>query len=69
MPIVADVADAVVGGDTHRDTHTLEIVTPAGVTLATTTIDNTENDYELDLERVVWEDVGIRRSFGGRCWT
>ncbi len=24
MPLVAEVVDAVVGGDTHRDTHALE---------------------------------------------
>jgi transposase len=30
MPRVADVADAVVGVDTHADSHTLELVSPAG---------------------------------------
>lgn len=25
MPLVAEVVDAVVGGDTHRDTHALEL--------------------------------------------
>jgi transposase len=41
MPIVADIVDAVVGGDTHADTHTLEIVAaPAGAVIATITVDN-----------------------------
>jgi transposase len=40
MPMLAEVVDAVVGGDTHRDTHTLELTAPSGVPLATTTVDN-----------------------------
>lgn len=40
MPMLADVVDAVVGGDTHRDTHALEMTSPAGVTIATATISN-----------------------------
>jgi len=34
--------DAVVGADTHRDTHTLEITATTGATLATVTVDNTD---------------------------
>jgi transposase len=40
MPMVADVADAVIGGDTHKDTHTLEIATPSGVPLASIVVGN-----------------------------
>ena len=40
MPIVADVADAVIGGDTHKDTHTLEMATPSGVPLASIVVGN-----------------------------
>ncbi|WP_222844631.1 transposase [Saccharomonospora sp. CUA-673] len=40
--MLADVIDAAVGADTHRDTHTLEITTAAGITLATTTVPNTD---------------------------
>ena len=36
MSMLADVIDVVVGGDTHRDTHALEIATPAGAVIATT---------------------------------
>jgi transposase len=41
MVMLADVIDAVVGADTHRDAHTLEITTSTGVTLATITVANT----------------------------
>jgi transposase len=51
MPMVAELVDAVVGGDTHRDTHTLEMVTPVGATIATLTIDNDEAGFAAV---VVW---------------
>jgi hypothetical protein len=35
MPMLAEVVDAVVGGDTHRDTHALELTAPSGATIAT----------------------------------
>ena len=41
MTTVADIADAVVGGDTHADTHTLQIALPSGVPIATATFPNT----------------------------
>ena len=37
MPMLAEVIDAVVGVDTHRDTHALEIAAPTGATIAVTT--------------------------------
>ena len=40
MPLVAEVIDAVIGGDTHRDTHVLEITAPTGATISTIAIDN-----------------------------
>jgi transposase len=45
MPMVAEAVHAVVGGDTHKDTHTLEMVAPNGVTLATITVGNDEAGY------------------------
>jgi transposase len=42
MTMLADVVDAVVGADTHRDSHTLEITTPTGATVATLTVPNTD---------------------------
>jgi transposase len=44
--MVADVVDAVVGGDTHADTHTLEMVAaPSGATIATLMVENTERGF------------------------
>ncbi len=34
MPMLADQVDAVIGVDTHHDTHTASIVTPLGAELA-----------------------------------
>lgn len=45
MPMLADVIDAAVGVDTHRDTHSLEIAAPTGATIAITTIDNDEAGF------------------------
>ena len=38
--MLAEVVDAVVGGDTHRDTHALEMLAPNGATISTLAIDN-----------------------------
>lgn len=38
MTMLAENVDAVIGGDTHRDTHALEMTAPNGTTLATLTI-------------------------------
>lgn len=45
MTILAEQIDAVVGGDTHRDTHTLEMVAPNGVTLASSQVRNDDGGY------------------------
>jgi transposase len=45
MSMLAEVVDAVVGGDTHRDTHALELTAPSGVTIATLMIGNDERGY------------------------
>jgi len=41
MSTVAEVVDVVVGGDTHADTHTLQIALPSGVEIATATFRST----------------------------
>jgi transposase len=51
MPVIAEVVDAVVGGDTHRDTHALELVAPTGATITTLTVDNDDNGY---VEVLAW---------------
>jgi len=45
MPMLAEVVDAVVGIDTHRDTHQVEIALPTGAPIATTTITNDTRGY------------------------
>jgi transposase len=45
MTMLAEVVDAVIGGDTHLDTHTLEIATPAGVPIAVVTVGNDPAGY------------------------
>lgn len=51
MPLVAEVIDAVIGGDTHRDTHALEMTAPTGATIATIAIDNNEGGFA---EALAW---------------
>src|SRR6478609_245831 len=43
--------DAVIGGDTHRDTHALEIATPTGATISTLEIGNDPTGFA---EAVGW---------------
>jgi transposase len=45
MTTVAEVVDAVIGVDTHRDTHTLELTSPIGARLAVVEIENTSLGY------------------------
>ena len=40
MPMLAEVVDAVVGVDTHRNTHEAEIAQPTGAPVALCSIDN-----------------------------
>jgi hypothetical protein len=40
VPMPAELVDAVVGVDTHRDTHDVEIALPTGAPIATCTIRN-----------------------------
>jgi hypothetical protein len=50
-PCWAEVVDAVVGGDRHRDTHALELTAPSGATIATLMIGNDERGYA---EAIAW---------------
>ena len=45
MPMLAELVDAVVGVDTHRDTHQVEIALPNGAPIACTTISNDTSGY------------------------
>jgi transposase len=51
MPMLAEVVDAVVGIDTHRDVHVAELAGPTGTPLAITQIPNTSAGY---LELLGW---------------
>jgi transposase len=46
MTMVAELVDAVVGGDTHKDTHTLQMMTPTGVVLGEVQIGNDPAGYQ-----------------------
>jgi transposase len=45
MTILAETIDAVIGGDTHRDTHALEMCTSTGATISTLEIGNTDAGF------------------------
>lgn len=64
MPRVADVADAVIGGDTHADTHTLEMVSPAGVVIAATTVGNDRRGFTAAREFIAEHAPGPRLFVG-----
>jgi len=58
--MVAEVVDAVVGVDTHRDTHQAEIASPAGVPIATTQIPNTSAGFTALLAWIAEHSPGPR---------
>ena len=45
MPMLAERVDAVVGVDTHRDTHDAEIALPTGAPIATCQVSNDSRGY------------------------
>jgi transposase len=45
VPMLAELVDAVVGVDTHRDTHQVEIAHPTGTPIAICTISNDSTGY------------------------
>src|SRR3982074_2032354 len=45
VPMLAELVDAVVGVDTHRDTHQVEIAHPTGTPIATRSISNDSTGY------------------------
>jgi transposase len=60
MPMVAEEVDAVVGGDTHKDSHTLEIVAAGSVSLAAITVSNDEGGYAQAIAGIVEQAPGPR---------
>jgi transposase len=51
MAYLAEVVDAVIGGDTHRDVHALELVAPNGTTLSTIAVGNDDAGFA---EALAW---------------
>src|ERR687897_2945766 len=45
VPMLAELVDAVVGVDTHRDTHEVEIALPTGTPIGTRRINNTSSGF------------------------
>jgi transposase len=60
VPMLAELLDAVVGVDTHRDTHQVEIALPNGVSIASTTISNDATGYAELLAWIVDNAPGPR---------
>lgn len=60
MSMVAEVVDAVVGGDTHKHTHTLEMLSPVGARLASVQIGNTEAGFATAVAWIVEHAPGSR---------
>ncbi len=53
MPSLAETIDAVIGVDTHRDTHTAELATSAGQVLGTVTIPNDDAGFQRLIDWLV----------------
>src|SRR3954447_17585949 len=60
MPMLAEVIDAVVGADTHRDTHELEIAHPSGVVIAVSSISNDTCGYARAVAWIAEQAPGPR---------
>jgi len=60
VPMLAELVDAVVGVDTHRDTHQVEIALPNGVPITSTTISNDTSGYAELLAWIVDHAPGPR---------
>jgi transposase len=58
--MLAEVVEAVVGVDTHRDTHHAEIAHPTGAPIATCSIDNDSTGYAQLLAWIVEHAPGPR---------
>jgi transposase len=72
VPMLAELIDAVVGVDTHRDTHEVEIALPTGTAIGTRKISNDNSGFAELLAWIVDNAPGPRvvvsiegtRSFG-----
>lgn len=60
MPSLAELVDAVIGVDTHRDTHEVEIALPTGKAIATTNIGNDSGGFAELLDWIFEHAPGPR---------
>ena len=60
MPMLADCIDAVIGVDTHRDTHEAEIARPTGAPIDICSVGNDSNGYAELLAWIVEHAPGPR---------
>ena len=60
MPMLAELIDAVIGVDTHRDTHHAEIAYPTGAAIATNSISNDSAGYAQLLAWILEHAPGPR---------
>src|SRR4051812_31127968 len=60
MPMLAEVVDAVIGIDTHRDNHEGEIADPTGTPIATMRVGNDDAGFRQLLAAVVEVAPGPR---------
>src|SRR6478752_5139692 len=60
LPMLADEVDAVIGGDTHRDSHALEMAAPNGGTIGTLAIGNDETGYADAIAWITQNSPGPR---------
>jgi transposase len=63
MPMLADTVDAVVGVDTHADTHTAAVVSPLGAHLATIEVTADAQGYAQLMELAAARAPGARLAF------
>lgn len=60
MTTVAEVVDAVIGGDTHSDTHALELTSPIGAVIAQIEVGNDADGYARAIEWIAQHAPGPR---------
>ena len=64
MAMVAEVIDTVIGGDTHKDTHTLEMLSAVGARITTLRITNDQSGYAAAIAWIAAHAPGARMIIG-----
>jgi transposase len=60
MTMLAEVVDAVVGGDTHRDAHALEMLAPNGTTITALAVANDDDGFAAAIAWIAEHAPGSR---------